>query len=150
MSRKQAGEAHNGKLAPGRVMAQSEIGISEPIEKVTDSDFIKKAELEKFMNDIITIMVHPSQEEGALDFAPPQVNGLNQPILRGVNSQVKRKYVEALARCRTTKYVQQVIDPSRPENIQMKEMTTLTYPFQVLEDPSPRGRVWLDAILAQP
>jgi len=29
-------------------------------------------------------------------------------------------------------------------------MTTLTYPFAVLDDPSPRGRVWLDAILAQP
>jgi len=143
-------EVHNDKLSKDRVMEQSEIGASPPIEKVSENDFIKKAELEVFMNDILTIVVHPSQEEGALDFAPPQVNGVNQPILRGVNSQVKRKYVEALARCRTTKYVQQVIDPSRPENIQMKEMTTLTYPFAVLDDPSPIGRKWLDAITSQP
>ena len=143
-------EVHNDKLGKDRIMEQGEIGASPPIEKVSENDFIKKAELESFMNDILTIVVHPSQEEGALDFAPPQVNGVNQPILRGRNSQVKRKYVEALARCRTTKYVQQVIDPSRPENIQMKEMTTLTYPFAVLDDPSPIGRKWLDAITSQP
>ena len=63
---------------------------------------------------------------------------------------VKRKYVEALARGRTTKYEQKTMDPSRPENIQMAEKTALTYPFSVLHDPNPKGRAWLKAILAQP
>ena len=143
-------EAHNDKLSKGKVLEQSELGNPGGIEKVSESDFVKKSKLAAFMNDVLTILVHPSQEEGALDFAPPQVNGLNQPILRGVNSKVKRKYVEALARCRTTKYVQRVTDSSRPENIQMKEKTTLTYPFAVLHDPSPIGREWLEGILSQP
>jgi hypothetical protein len=74
---------------------------------------------------------------------------LNQPIIRGRQQKVKRKYVEALARCRVTKYEQQVMDPMRPENIQMVERTALSYPFAVIEDPHPNGRAWLESILDQ-
>jgi len=149
MANHRKAEANNDSLGKPKVMEQDEIGSPGPIEKVTESDFVKTADMEAFMAEEMIILVHPSQEEGALDFATPQVNGVNQPILRGVNSTVKRKYVEALARCRTTKYVQQVIDSSRPENIQMKEATTLSYPFAVIEDRTPRGRQWLEVILAQ-
>lgn len=142
-------EAHDDKLGKGKALDLGEIGEGEPIECVTEKDFTRAVELEVFMNDILTVIVHQSTEEGALDFAPPQVNGLNQPILRGAESKVKRKYIEALARCRTTKYVQQVIDSSKPENIQMVERTQLTYPFAVLDDPNPNGKQWLDSILAQ-
>jgi hypothetical protein len=143
-------EANDSSLGKPRVVEQHEIGNPGPIEKVAESDFVKAAEMESFMHEELTIMVHPSQEDGALDFAPPQVNGLNQPILRGVNSKIKRKYVEALARCRTTKYVQRVIDTNRPENIQMVESCSLSYPFAVIEDRNPRGRAWLEAILSSP
>ena len=143
-------EAVNEKLAKGKEMNLGEIGDPGPIEKVAENDFIKTAELEKFMHEVLTILVHPSSEEGALDIAPPQVNGLNQPIIRGVESKIKRKYVEALARCRVTKYEQRVQDASRPENIQMVERTTLSYPFAVLHDPNPRGRQWLEAIVSSP
>lgn len=142
-------EANTGKIAQGKAVSIGEIGDGEPIEKISESNFVKAAELEAFMNDILTVTVHQSTEEGSLDFAPPQVNGLNQPILRGVESKVKRKYIEALARCRSTKYIQQVINPSKPENIQMVERCQLTYPFAVLHDPSPKGRAWLEGILAQ-
>ena len=143
-------EANNDGLGKGKVMDQSELGTPGPIEKVAETQFAKTAELAAFMNDVLTILVHPSSEDGALEVATPQVNGLNQPILRGVESKVKRKYVEALARCRITKYAQSVQDQSRPENIQLSERTTLSYPFAVLHDPSPSGRAWLEAIMATP
>jgi len=143
-------EAVNEKLGKGKAMDLGEIGDPGPIEQTAEKDFVKSAELEKFMNDIITIIVHESSEEGSLDIATPQVNGLNQPIIRGVESKVKRKYVEALARNRITKYVQRVQDPSKPENIQMVEKTTLACPFAVLHDPHPNGRKWLEAILNTP
>lgn len=143
-------EVVNEKLPQGKDMNLGEIGDPGPIEKVAESDFVKTAQLEAFMNDILTVIVHPSSEEGALDIAPPQVNGLNQPIIRGVESKVKRKYVEALARCRVTKYEQRVQDASRPENIQMIEKCVLSYPFAVLHDPNPRGRAWLEAIVSSP
>lgn len=144
-------EIVNEKLGEGKVLDQSEIGDPGPIEKVAETDLVKTAKLEAFMNDVLTIIVHQSSEEGALDFAPPQVNGLNQPILRGAECKVKRKYVEALARCRTTKYEQRVQDINRPENISMIDRTTLSYPFAVLSDPAGIvGRQWLEGIVAQP
>jgi len=138
----------NENLPKGKSIPLSEIGETEPIEKVAEDNFVKAAELEAFMNDSLTIVVHPTTEDGSLDVLTPTVNGLNQPIIRGVQSKIKRKYIEALARCRTTKYVQQVMDPSRPENIQMTERTAITYPFSVIHDPSPVGRQWLESILA--
>jgi len=144
-------EVNNDMLPKGKALNLGEIGEAESIEVVSEKNFMKTAELASFMNEIVTILVHQSSEDGALDFAPVQVNGLNQPMLRGAESKVKRKYVEALARTRTTKYVQQVIDPTRPENIQMKELCTLTYPFAVIHDPSGDfGRRWLEEIVNTP
>jgi len=144
-------EVNNDMLPKGKALNLGEIGEAEPIEVVSEKHFVQAAALEKFMNDIITIVVHQSSEDGSLDFAPVQVNGLNQPMLRGAESKVKRKYVEALARTRTTKYVQQVIDPTRPENIQMRELCTLSYPFAVIHDPAGDvGRRWLEEIVNTP
>lgn len=127
-----------------------EIGDPGPIEKVSESNFVAEAELEQFMNEVLTVVVADSTEDGALDIICPSVNGVNQPIIRGHEQKVRRKYVEALARSRITKYTQRVIDPTRPDNIQMQERTSLTYPFTVVHDPNPKGRAWLKGILAQP
>jgi len=122
-----------------------DVGDPGPVEKVAESDFVDKAELELFMNELVKIKVHESGVEGALEVISPQVNGLNMPILRGQDTVLKRKYVEVLARCRTTTYVQKVMDASRPENIQMVERTVQTYPFALLED-SDKGKAWLSSI----
>lgn len=74
-----------------------EIGDTQIIEPVSDGDFVEMAELEKFMNDMLLIQVHPSGEEGELEVILPNVNGLNQPIIRGKEQRVRRKYVEACA-----------------------------------------------------
>jgi len=151
MSKKQKEvDAINEKLPKNESIAVSEIGKNDaPIERMSENDFAKDMEMEVFMNQLLTVIVHPSTEEGSLPVVTPNVNGINQPIIRGVQSKVKRKYVEALARSRITKYKQRVPNPMRPENIQMDENTVLTYPFSVIEDPHPDGRVWLEAILAQ-
>ena len=142
-------EAVTEKLPKERSVSMSEIGEGEPVEVMSDHDIGRVAEQEKFSNDILTIRVHPDNAEGSLPVICPSVNGLNQPIIRGVESKIKRKYVEALARCRTTKYEQEETNPTRPENIQMRETTIVSYPFAVLHDPHPHGREWLDLILAQ-
>ncbi|MCK4789179.1 MAG: hypothetical protein KAV87_35885, partial [Desulfobacteraceae bacterium] len=121
-------DAHDDALAKARVGTLDEIG-KEPVEKVAETDFEEAASLEAFMNERVTIEVHPSAEDGSIEVVVPSVNGVNQPIIRGNAQSVKRKFVEALARSRLTKYIQKVMDPSRPENIQMEERTVLTYPF---------------------
>jgi hypothetical protein len=144
-------DALSEDLGKSKPLPLSEIGNPGPVEKVTESDFIKKEiELEAFMNEILTVVVHPDANDNSVEHPCPCVNGLNQPFIRGHEQKVKRKYVEALARTRVTKYEQKTVDPSRPENIQMYERTALSYPFTVVHDPNPIGREWLKAILAQP
>jgi hypothetical protein len=144
-------DAVNEALGQGKNMGLGEIGDPGPIEVATEQDIISKAvQLEKFMHEPVTLVIHPSTEEGALEVVTPSVNGINQPIVRGVETTVKRKYVEALARGRMTRYEQQTPDPTRPENIQMLDRTALIYPFTVVNDANPRGREWLKGILSQP
>ena len=68
--------------------------------------------------------------------------------MRGQETVVKRKFVEALARCRTTKY-QQRHNPIERDKIENVPITVQTYPFSVLEDRNPKGRAWLQGIVAE-
>jgi hypothetical protein len=113
-------------------------------------DFAALAASEAFMNEQVTIMVHSTTDENQ----PPQVivncNGMNQPIYRGYPTTVKRKYVEILARMKETKYSQVTRNPAAPDQIDMVARHGLSYPFDLVEDKNPRGRAWLNNVLAEP
>ena len=130
-------------------MILSEIGEPGPIEPVSENDFVKAMDIEAFMHEIVRITVHQTSDDGSLDVITPNVNGINQPIIRGVSTPVKRKYVEALARSRTPRMVQHTPDASKPHMILMKEDQALSYPFSVDYDPNPKGPAWLRAIIDQ-
>lgn len=121
-----------------------EIGKETGIEPSADRMGI---ETEAFMQEPVGILVHPTGEEGSLDIIMPSVNGVNQPIIRGREQTVKRKYVEALARSRTTQYVQEQLNFTDPSSLVMKGKTVLSYPFQVIKD-TDKGRAWLKGVLA--
>jgi hypothetical protein len=114
------------------------------------ADFRTLAASEAFMNEQVTIMVHSTTDENQ----PPQVivncNGMNQPIMRGYPTSVRRKYVEILARMKETKYSQVTRNPSAPDQIDMVARHGLSYPFDLIEDSNPRGRAWLQNVLAEP
>ena len=74
---------------------------------------------------------------------------MNQPLIRGVPTTVKRKYVEILARMKETKYTQVTRNPSAPDQIDMVARHGLSYPFDLVEDKNPRGRAWLQNVLAE-
>lgn len=121
------------------------------IETVAETkDFRELAAEESFMNEIVTVLVHATTDENQ----PPQVivncNGMNQPIMRGYPTEIKRKYVEILARMKETKYSQFTPNPSEPDRIVMSARHGLSYPFDVVEDKNPRGRAWLNNVLAEP
>jgi len=113
-------------------------------------DFAALASSEVFMNEQVTIMVHSTTDENQ----PPQVivncNGMNQPIMRGYPTTVKRKYVEILARMKETKYSQVTRNPAAPDQIDMVARHGLSYPFDLVEDKNPRGRAWLNNVMAEP
>jgi hypothetical protein len=121
------------------------------VDMVSESkDFAALAASEAFMNEPVTIMVHSTTDENQ----PPQVivncNGMNQPIFRGYPTVVKRKYVEILARMKETKYSQVTRNPAAPDQIDMVARHGLSYPFDLVEDKNPRGRAWLNNVLAEP
>ena len=121
------------------------------IETVSESrDFRQLAADEAFMNEMVTVYVHPTTDENQ----PPQVvvncNGVNQPIIRGVPTMIRRKYVEILARMKETKYTQVTPNPAAPDVSEMRARHGLVYPFEVLEDKNVRGRAWLNNVMAEP
>ena len=121
------------------------------VETVAAStDFRALAASEAFMNELVTIMVHSTTDENQAPHVIVNCNGVNQPILRGVPMQVKRKYVEILARMKETKYSQVTRNPSAPDQIDMVARHGLSYPFDLVEDSNPKGRAWLNNVLAEP
>lgn len=115
-----------------------------------DKDFKSLVDSEKFMNELVEIDIAPGQAEGDNPCVVLSVNGVNMPVWRGVPTRVKRKYVEVLARMKQTSYSQRPQDMSNPERSnELLPRTFLVYPFQVLEDKNPKGRAWLQAIMAE-
>ena len=128
-----------------------EIIDDEPvIETVAESrDFSKLAADEAFMNELVTVMVHATTDENQPNHVVVNCNGMNQPLIRGVPTTVKRKYVEILARMKETKYTQVTRNASAPEQIDMIARHGLSFPFDLVEDKNPRGRAWLQNVLTE-
>jgi hypothetical protein len=120
----------------------------EPVSK--NVDFKKLAAEESFMNERMTILIHSTTDENQAPHVVVNCNGVNQPIVRGVPTEIKRKYVEILARMRETKYTQVTPNPSAPDVSEMQARHALAYPFDLVEDKNPKGRGWLDNVLAEP
>lgn len=137
-------------IAIGEIHDAMQDGSIE-IERVTGvSASEEQMRLEAFMNEIVTVIVAEDTDEEALLVVTVNVNGMNQPIVRGVPTPIKRKYVEALARAKETKYKQTLSDPSDPGSVTMIPRTALAFPFSVEHDPNPQGRAWLREIIKQP
>ena len=121
------------------------------VETVAESrDFSQLAADESFMNEMVTVMVHSTTDENQAPHVIVNCNGTNQPIIRGVPVAVKRKYVEILARMKETKYTQLTPNPAAPDVSELRARHGLAYPFDLVEDKNPRGRAWLNNVLAEP
>lgn len=112
-------------------------------------DFKKIVEQEAFANEKLVVFFHPTSDEREVNSFVMNVGSINQPVIKGFDILMKRKYVEVAARMKQTKYRQQVANPMDPSTIQMVPTTTLVHPFEVREDKNPKGRAWLSAVLAE-
>lgn len=121
------------------------------VERVSQNvDFKKLAAEESFMNEPVTILVHTTTDENQPPHVVVNCNGVNQPIMRGVPTEVKRKYVEILARMKETKYTQVTPNPNAPDVSELQARTALSYPFDLIEDKNKIGKGWLQNVLAEP
>jgi hypothetical protein len=140
------------KMATKKVVAGIEIlddtPTIDPVSQVLDLRELASSEL--FMNEMVTVLVHSSTDENQSPHVILNCNGTNQPIMRGVPTTVRRKYVEILARMKETKYSQVTRNPAAPDQIDMIARHGLAYPFELMEDANPRGRAWLTNVMAEP
>lgn len=121
------------------------------IETVAESkDFRQLAADEAFMNELVTVMIHSTTDENQAPHVIVNCNGTNQPIIRGVPTKIRRKYVEILARMKETKYTQVTPNPAAPDVSELRARHGLAYPFDLVDDANPRGRAWLQNVLAEP
>lgn len=116
----------------------------------SDKDFMEVIADEAFMNELVEVIVHTTTNESEPNHVVLNVNGINQPVLRGYPHKIKRKYLEVLARMKETRYSQVTPNPMEPDRSNLVARTALCYPFDVIKDPNPRGRAWLNHILAEP
>jgi hypothetical protein len=127
-----------------------EVDDGQNIEPVVSQEFGKAVSEEAFMNELLVIELATTTSEEDPQHVIVNVNNVAQPLMRGVPFEVKRKYVEVLARCKETKYKQPHRNMDNPEpGNQLVGRTALTYPFTVIEDKNPIGRAWLKAVLAE-
>lgn len=137
MSRR--GQQQDISTGPAQALSEITSGAGIEIEPVTSMG-MDAIDLEKFMSERVTIMVHKTREKGALDVITPSVNGRNQPIVRGVATSVRRCFVEALIMSHDVNYEQQ-INPMSPDQFHMAKKATPSYPFDVIQDTA-KGYEW--------
>lgn len=121
----------------------------QTIEPVVNMEFAGKTTAdEKFMNEIVEVKLLSTTDENQPPHVTFAVNGINQTFMRDVEVKCRRSFLEVLARCKETKYTQ-VRDPIELDRSQMVARTSLAYPFQVVNDPNPKGQAWLRAVMAE-
>lgn len=121
--------------------------LVEAVERPLTND---KAENLRFMEDILTVQVHDSTDPTDEPFPCVWNGGVSQYFIRGKEQQVKRKFVEVLARAKKTTYSQELFkDGAGNDTYRQIPHTAPRWPFSVLHDPHPRGRDWLKAVLSE-
>lgn len=133
------------------ILGMEVIDDSEIVTSVSQAtDFRQLAADEAFMHELVEVMVHSTTDENQAPSVIVNCNGTNQVIIRGVPTMIRRKYLEILARMKETKYSQVTRNASAPDQIDMIARHGLAYPFELLNDSNPRGRAWLQNVLAEP
>lgn len=135
------------------------LGANQTLEigqRPVDSEIIDKPmpegkqAIDAFMNEVLTIQIAESPDENDPALVEVSVNGRRQFIRRGVDQDVRRKYVEVLARAKRSDYDQVTLDPRDGERVNhLRRRNALRFPFQVVVDPNPTGRAWLRGVLAE-
>ena len=139
-----------GSDEPGApsVIITDDQSIEPVVAREMGKGFDEKIALEAFMQERVSVEIHETTDENLPPNFLLNVNGLNQLMFRGQVQSVRRMFIESLARCKETKYRQEV-DPIHLEKTNMVPRHAYTYPFNVIND-TPKGKAWLAAIRAEP
>lgn len=120
------------------------------LEIVSEKDAQTSAEVEKFMQESLVIVVHKSTDKNAPPRVPVGVNGKQVWLPRDQKIRIPRCYVERLARSQEATFsTDENPDPRHDEGKIIRRTNGQVYPFSVLHDPNPRGAQWLQKVTRQ-
>lgn len=136
---------HEIAQPPGAARFDEEGGLVIPRLMDTESpEFKTKAETTAFMNEMVTIRLHPSNERRYTD---PRftvtVNGKTAYLRQGTTATVPRYIVERLALARPVHYeCEEFVNEQGSQDYRYPAQRGLRYPFRVEQD-SDKGHEWL-------
>ena len=127
-------------LGPMKAVNEQTPGIDEVAQGI---DYRKLFSEEAFMNEYVTIFLHPGQDSSEVG-VPVSVNGNRVYIVPGRPQKVKRFHVYQLVKARPDVIIHRSDDYNAPESElnRMFKQNTSRYNFDVLED-TPKGIAWL-------
>ena len=127
------------------ILQDGSIAVGQNVVEQVTPDALNKAYLEElaFMDEYLEILVHESTDKNAEDPIPVGCNGVHVFLKRGVPTKVKRKFVNHLIAKSTRVSTPEYTNPAGERAFKIVQQQGLKYPFDVLHDPSPKGREWL-------
>lgn len=105
---------------------------------------------EAFYEELVEVEILPTDKPNAEQVIPLCCNGVNQFLVRGIPTVVKRKFVEILARAKSEMITTpEYVDGNGDRATRILKTQGLRYPFRVLRDNNPIGREWLETVMRQ-
>lgn len=129
--------------------ASSSGGIEIDTDRVIRTDQIDQ---EAFMRDELEVFFNEPGNENEPSFVEVNVNGDYRMVVRGDTTKLRRYHVAVIAAAKQSRVRQRkIVNPDGSMGFQEENVLSLTYPFQVMNDPNPKlGVPWLKKLLAQP
>jgi hypothetical protein len=146
-----AAEQDVGKQADLIIPATGQIVRDDNSIEVMDRPLTNDlADSMAFMEEKVEVMVHESTDQNAENPVQVSCNGINQFFFRGQPQEVRRKFIEILARAKTTSIAtHERRDHQGDMSFRIARATALRYPFSVIRDENPKGSTWLRKILQE-
>jgi hypothetical protein len=132
------------------ILADGSIGYAQTIEPV-DMAQLNKDYLEalRFNEDILEIMIHESTNPNDENPVTVGNNGQTVTLDRGKPYRIKRKFVDSLIVKNTLVSTPEYTNNGGERAFKITQRSAMKYPFEVRNDPSPKGREWLNRRMAE-
>lgn len=114
------------------------------IETVTEREFESVKEMEAFMNERVTIVVHKTADKNESPRVPVGLNGEIVWLPRDIPVRIPRRLVGVLAQSQEASFsTDDNPNPNADEGKIITRRKAMATQFSVMHDPNPLGAAWL-------